>query len=111
QLYLDGVTDNGGAAAVPAPAHVPLADVERSAMSKAKWYQVVSVTLGERLDVYDLSPAEYLRSPGCTTCPCQFGFGMIPASAGATAAMACNGTTFPSGRTPNAMEVLISTAF
>ncbi len=113
-FYLGTITDNGAGATLPAPATLQLADIQRNAKTMAKWHQIVTVALPEALKVYDLSPVEFQRNAGqtCQTagCPCQFGFGMMPASSNATA-NACNGMTGPMTQTAQAMEVLVGTDF
>ena len=77
-------------------------------------FQQVTATIpgNDPLVMYDWTPAEFVYS-GATKCPYQFGFGMIPKSAKATATAACaSGTAQPAGQTtPAAAEVLIGTDF
>ena len=111
-FYVDTITDNGNGA-MPAPTALQLADIERGAMKTANWYQRVNVTLADTLKVYDLGPLEFAfnNKAGCAKCPCQFGFGMIPAAAKANAAPACSGLMTPAAQTANPSEVMISTDF
>ena len=110
-FYIDSAVD-GGAGTLPAVTAMAMADVERGASKRAQWFQHVSVTLGEALLMYDWTPSEFVYS-GATQCPYQFGFGMIPTSAGGTAKPACSGTSSqPAGQTsPSASEILIGTDF
>jgi hypothetical protein len=80
--------------------------------SAAYWFQLVSANISDKLVMFDWTPPEFKRSGAGTSCPQQFGFGMIPTSAGATAGMACSGMTQPAGQTTvNAKEVLVSTDY
>jgi hypothetical protein len=108
-FYIDMITVNSHSAALPAVASVLLTDITRNAMTKAKWFQHVTVSNPGTLVMYDFTPVEFKRT-GATTCPQQFGFGLLPT--GGTAATACTGMTQPPGvTTPVAGEVLIGTDF
>ena len=114
EFYLDSITDNGNAMMMPAPATLKLADIQRGALTTKTWYQHVNVTLTDSLKVYDMIPAEFLRSAGCMTagCPCVFGWAMVPSLTMAPAPAMCNGTTIPAMSAPSNMaEVLIGTDF
>jgi hypothetical protein len=116
---IDSISDSGSGTA-PSPAPLAEADLERGATMSAGgkpmaayWFQIVSANVTDKLVMFDWSPPEFARSGGGTTCPLWFGFGMIPASAGASAGQSCNGgTTQPMGQTTvNPKEVLISTDY
>jgi hypothetical protein len=117
-FYIDNISD-GGAATAPAPATLMEGDLQRGAsMSNggkpmaAYWFQMVTANISDKLLMFDWSAPEFKRSGSSTSCPQQFGFGMIPTSAGATAGSACNGMTQPSGQsTVNAKEILVSTDY
>lgn len=111
-FYIDSITDNGNAS-LPAATVLTLADISRTAMKAANWFQLVKVTLADKLVPFDLSPLEfaYNNAPGCAKCPCQFGFGMIPAAAMAKVAPACSGKTQPAAQTALPTEVFIGTDF
>jgi hypothetical protein len=112
-FYIDTITDNGAGTA-PAAATATLGDVSRGGTNKGLAFQRVTATISgsDPLVMYDWTPAEFVYT-GATKCPYQFGFGMIPKSANATATMACtNGTSQPAGQTtPNAAEILVGTDF
>lgn len=110
-FYIDMVTVNSHGATPPAIATVALTDVQRNAQTKAKWFQHVTVSNPGTLAMYDFTPAEFMRGNNPTSCPYQFGFGLLPS--GGAAATACSGTTSqpPGVTSPSAMEVLIGTDF
>jgi len=115
-FYIDTILDNGPAASTPAPLAMSQTDIARGAKVAAKIFQKVTVTPTEDLVMYDWTPSELKFSgtwPGCKTAPFVFGFGMIPASAGATATAACTTKAMqPTGQTTaDAKEVLIGTDF
>jgi len=113
-FYIDSVTV-GGTRALPAPASVALADVQRSANRARLWFQHVQVNLGSgTLKMYDFSPADqkYVGSPGC---PQFFGWGMVPSTSSDVVGGACSGTTQPpspvgSGAPPSD-EIVVGTDF
>ena len=112
-FYIDTITDNGAGTA-PAAAAATIGDISRGGTNKALAFQRVTapIAANDPLVMYDWTPAEFVFT-GATKCPYQFGFGMIPKSANATATMACTGTTSqPGGQpTPAAGEILIGTDF
>jgi len=112
-FYIDSITDNG-AGTVPAGVTATLADISRSGTNKGISFQHVTTTIAgnDPLVMYDWTPAEFVYQ-GATKCPYQFGFGMIPQSANATATAACTNTTSqpPGQTTPSSAEVLIGTDF
>jgi hypothetical protein len=112
-FYIDTITDNG-AGTVPGVATATITDVSRGGTNKGLAFQYVKATIpgNDPLVMYDWTPAEFVYT-GATKCPYQFGFGMIPQSAGATATAACTNTTSqPTGQTsPNAAEILVGTDF
>ena len=115
EFYLDDYTDSG-AGTIPAPAALAQTDFERGTTTAstgkplaAYYFQIVTATITDKLTMFDWSPPEYASTTG--TCK-QYGFGLIPASAGATAGAACTGTTQPAGQaTANPKEVLVATDF
>ncbi len=112
-LSLDSITDNAAGTA-PAAKSVLLADIERSAMKPAYWFQKVTLAIGtaDALGMFDFSPSEFKSTSTTATCGSFYGFGMKPKSATGTAGAACTGTTQPAGQTtidPN--EVLFGTDF
>jgi hypothetical protein len=110
-FLIDNIADNAAGTA-PAPATVMETDLARSASVPARWFQVVSVNVTDKLGMFDWSPPELKRSGTSTACPQWYGFGMIPKSANATAGAACTGSTQPAGQTTvNPKEVLIGTDF
>lgn len=120
EFYISGSATafvGGAAGSAPTPVTVALADVQRnsSLASQKNWFQYVTVATPGTLDVYDLTPSEFVFT-GATACPYQTGFGLIPSgTTGVTAPTACTGTTSqPTGLTPataNAAEILIGTDF
>jgi hypothetical protein len=111
-FYIDSITDNGAGTA-PAPAMVALTDISRNAMTKAKWFQKVTVTTPGTLVVYDLSPTELVFA-NATKCSYQLGFGLAPmGTAGAATTLSCpNATSQPAASTaPDPAEILIGTDF
>ena len=112
-FYIDTITDNG-AATPPTAANATIQDISRSGTNKGLAFQRVTapIAANDPLVMYDWTPTEFVYT-GATKCPYQFGFGMIPKSAAATATMACtNATSQPMGQTtPNAAEILIGTDF
>ena len=113
QFYIDSISDNG-TGTMPAPATATVADIARGGTNKGLVFQrvTVNVSASDPLQMYDWTPSEFANATA-TACPYQFGFGMIPKSANATATAACtSGTAQPAGQsTPNAAEVLIGTDF
>ncbi len=113
QFYVDSITDNG-TGTMPTPATATVADIARGGTNKGLVFQRVTVNVSatDPLLMYDWTPSEFANATA-TACPYQFGFGMIPKSANATATAACtSGTAQPAGQTsPNAAEVLIGTDF
>ena len=113
-FYIDTITDNGAGTA-PAAAAATIGDISRGGTNKALAFQRVTAPIAANDPLVvddDWTPAEFVFT-GATKCPYQFGFGMIPKSANATATMACTGTTSqPGGQpTPAAGEILIGTDF
>lgn len=110
EFYLDSITDNAAGTA-PTPTTLMETDIERGANKTADWFQMVTVNITDKLLMYDWTPAEFV---GTGSCP-QYGFGMIPTSAGASAGAACptvSPYTQPAGVTsPNSAEVLVGTDF
>ena len=108
-FYIDSVTDNG-AGTMPPVGTATLQDISRGGSNHGLAFQIVNVTIpaNDPLVMYDWTPPESVYS-GATKCPYQFGFGMIPKSANATAAPACaSGTAQPAGPTTSAAaEVII----
>jgi hypothetical protein len=79
ELYLDDVVDEGTLLAQPEPAVLSIAELARSARTRAQWFQIVTaeIPIEDPLVMYDFSPAEFaLTGP----CPAWAGFGMIPYS-------------------------------
>jgi hypothetical protein len=111
EFYISAITDNGPGSA-PAATSLQVTDIERGAKTTASWFQKVTVNVSDTLVMYDWTPSEFVYT-GATKCPYQFGFGMIPTSAGGTATAACsNSTSQPAGQTnPSSNEVLIGTDF
>ena len=124
-FYLDSITDNGAAAAIPPVKTLTLADIVKTNTmgSRANWFQKVKVTLTDALVVFDLSPAEFAYSGGKNGCPAMFGWAMVPMTgAPATAPPACDAScnakpapatcTQPAAQTTmNANELLVGTDF
>jgi hypothetical protein len=112
-FYIDSVSDNGPGT-MPAPGTATLEDISRGGTNHGLAFQRVTVSIpsNDPLVMYDWTPPELVYS-GATKCPYQFGFGMIPKSANATAAAACtSGTAQPGGQaTSSAAEVIIGTDF
>ncbi len=115
QFYIDAIVVTG-AAALPAPASLQLADVQRNANSTAWWFQRVTVSLGATpLEMYDFSPAELQYVSTVATCPAYFGWGMVPATSSDTVGAACSGQLQPPSATGGGAapsdELLIGTDF
>jgi len=108
EFSIESITDNGATLTIPPPVTLAEADLGRNARVPTKWFQKAKVNV-TKLVMYDFSPAEMqLTGP----CPAWEGFAMISASAGATAATACNATTNPTGvSTPAAGEILVGRQF
>ena len=120
-FYIDSITDNGAGTA-PAPLALTETAIEKAVdTSVAGWnksfFQKVTITPSETLNMYDWTPAELKYSgtwPGCTTVPFVFGFSMIPTSVMATtpANAACTVKTAAAPtQTANDKEILIGTDF
>jgi hypothetical protein len=110
-FYIDMIAVNSHGMTLPAVQNVALTDVQRGAKSAQYWFQHVSVTSPGTMVMYDFTPVEFKRT-GSTSCPQQFGFGIISSGAGAAAATACSGMVQPPGvTTPNMQEVLVGTDF
>ena len=113
-MSIDSVTDNGSGTP-PAPASLVLTDVERGAMTTAKWFQKVTLTIAaaDQLKMFDFFPPEFQPSSQSGTCTHVYGFGMIPKSASGAPGPACSGTTMqPAGMTAiNNAEVLFGTDY
>jgi hypothetical protein len=114
-FYIDSISDTASATA-PTPATLMEVDLERAAaMSSgskpmaAFHYQIVTANITDKLLMFDWSAPEFKGTSG--SCP-QYGFGMIPTSAGASAGAACSGMTQPAGQTAvNDKEVMVGTNF
>lgn len=110
ELYIDDVTDEGRLLPRPPPVPLEVGEVARDARTRAKWFQVGSITIPQTDPwvLYDLSPAELLR-PG----PCAAGgFGLIPTSAAAPPAVYCAAGANPeSVAGPDPREILIGRQF
>jgi hypothetical protein len=125
-FYVDAYTDNGKAPMVPAVQTVALADIAKTASTRAKWFQKVNVTMSDELDMYDFAPPEMAASPAPTTCGNYFyGWGMAPKSTApastlplmaaqtccATASTAACSAAATAQTVADANEILISTDF
>ena len=114
-FYVDTVTDMMMAGTQPPHAMLVEADIARSQMKTAQWFQHADVIIVDPLKMYDWSPAEFKNSTFamCTSAPLYFGWGMIPSTAMGTAGMSCNGGMVPpAGQTMvNPAEILIGTDF
>jgi hypothetical protein len=121
-FYIDSITDNGPAATKPPVGTITLAEAIKtaSAMTAAKWFQKVNVTLTDDLVMFDYTPTEFVYT-GATKCPYQFGWGMVPKTGAPalTSAQVCGSTCATTACTTaataqtatNANEVLIGTDF
>ena len=116
-FYPDAFTDTG-AGTLPAPVALAETDLQRGTTMAAAgkpiaayYFQVFTTTIADKLLMYDWSPPELASTSTKSTCK-QYGFGMIPTSAAATAGAACTGMTQPAGQaTANPKEVLVGTDF
>lgn len=127
-FYLDTITDNGAAPAMPPVMTLTLADIIKtngtanSMASRPNWFARVKVTLTDALVMFDMSPAEFAYSGGTNGCPGMFGWGMVPMTGAPTGPAACDATcnakpapatcTQPAAQAAaDANEVLIGTDF
>ncbi|MEO9195155.1 MAG: hypothetical protein ABI445_16010 [Polyangia bacterium] len=117
QFYPDAFTDTA-AGTLPTPIALAETDLERGTTTAstgkpiaAYYFQLFTTTIADKLLMYDWTASEFTSASATAKCK-QFGFGMIPTSAAATAGAACTGTTQPAGQaTVNPKEVLIGTDF